>query len=238
MRASSSCPSVSDLTCLAPAGVSSLPRARAPAEGWGSLPRTPTTPSSPRLGVRAVAGGRQSLGLWGHRGPRPHHGATLWGATLCASSPQFPPSCVPAVCLWRAAVEDLDWGRTGCGGTVSFLYTWGASAGTGGLDHLVRCPPEWAPRPLFPGALAPLRPGWCARPTPKGVGSKARGGDLGRDRSLSLAPPLPGGDRDVVSSHTISGTCVGLEVGWGTSGVCRPRLLSSPLGQRHRVSPR
>ena len=127
-------------------------------------------------------------------------------------------------------VEDLGWGRTGCNGAVSFLYTWSAPAGAGGLELLARCPPEWGPRPLLPGALAPLRPGWCARPPPKGVGSEARGGDLGRDRSLSLALPLPGGDSDLVSSRAVSGTGGGLEVGRGASGVCRPRSLRSLLG--------
>lgn len=77
-------------------------------------------------------------------------------------------------------------------GTVSLesggLRTWvGAAWGAVGLGHffvpgvplpelgdwkpLAHCVWKWGPSPLLPGAVVPLRPGWCARPPRMGVGS-------------------------------------------------------------------
>lgn len=88
--------------------------------------------------------------------------------------------------------------------------------------------PGVSPRPPLP--RAPLRPGRCARPRRMGVGSEAGEGDPGRDRSLRLGPPRPGGDWDQVPSLAAFGMGVGR--GWAGEppGVCHP---ASPLPALH-----
>lgn len=73
-----------------------------------------------------------------------------------------------------------------------------------------------------------------------GVGSEARGGDLGWDRSMSLGPLRPGGERDLVPSPAVSGMGVGLEVGRGATGgvsASLPLLPAPAVGRSCRVSP-
>lgn len=63
-----------------------------------------------------------------------------------------------------------------------------------------------------------------------GVGSEAWGGDLGRDRSLRLRPPRPGGDRDQVPSPAASEWVWAWRWEGEPQGVCRPRSLHSQCG--------
>lgn len=157
---------------LWPAGAGGAPsrsRARAPVEGRGSLPRTPTTPSIRVLGVGAEARGAASRGA-GVLDSLP--GAVRWAGSLCDS----PPSCAPAVRLWGAVGSGLGLGphadRWGC---AVFLPPprGGSPCGSWGTGNRSAVP-GWGP-----GRCSPERSPSCAQ---------ARRGYLGRDRSLSLGP--------------------------------------------------
>lgn len=165
---------------LWPAGAGGAPsrsRARAPVEGRGSLPRTPTTPSIRVLGVGAEARGAASRGA-GVLDSLP--GAVRWAGSLCDS----PPSCAPAVRLWGAVGSGLGLGphadRWGC---AVFLPPppGGVSLRELGDWKQVRRPRVGA-RSVLPGALAQLRPGQAGLP--------------GEGPFSELGACRPGGDED------------------------------------------
>lgn len=146
---------------LWPAGAGGAPsrsRARAPVEGRGSLPRTPTTPSIRVLGVGAEARGAASRGA-GVLDSLP--GAVRWAGSLCDSPRRAPRQCVSGG-LW---VQGLGWGRTRTGGAVPFFCPprGGLPAGAGGLETGPPSPgggPVGAPRSARPAAPRPGGATW------------------------------------------------------------------------------
>lgn len=117
-------------------GECTAPPARAPLRKAGAPRRAP--PRSPP--ALCCVPGCRPRGCGGAGDLGPHPSAAPRAASRCGSPRGAPRGAFGRHVSGELWVEDLGWGRSGSGGAVACLRTWGAPAGAGDRKPPGRCP--------------------------------------------------------------------------------------------------